>query len=372
MDGYADAGYAFRLGSDAAGTMRAPVVFKSGEDYYSKTFGGTRNRWGDYSHSVVDPVNDRDLWTIQEYPMLRVGATGQGINDSRWGTWWAKVTAPAGDGDLLISELRLSGPGGLTDEFVEIYNPSPAPHTVTPGDGSAGYAVAASGGSILFPIPSGTVIPGRGHYLGVNSGGFSLAATPAGNGTTATGDATYTGDVADNTGIALFNTTIAASFSLATRIDAAGSTAEAHALYREGSGYPAITVSANDYSFSRSFCPNNTPVFGSALGCAPGSGGLPKDTNNNANDFVFVDTLGTSVGAGQRLGTPGPENLSSPILRNPTFALLLLDGSQAASNPPNRVRDFSSDPQNNSVSGTLDIRRRFVNSTGAPVTRLRF
>jgi hypothetical protein len=74
--------------------MQDPVIYKEGEDYYQKTFSGTSNRWGDYSHTVIDPSNDRDLWTIQEYAGTRVGTTGQGSNDSRWGTWWAKVEAP--------------------------------------------------------------------------------------------------------------------------------------------------------------------------------------------------------------------------------------------------------------------------------------
>jgi len=46
--------------------------------------------------------------------------------------------------------------------------------------------------------------------------------------------------------------------------------------------------------------------------------------------------------------------------------------SVAKTNPPNRVRDFTSDPANNSTFGTLSIRRRFENNTGADITRLRF
>jgi hypothetical protein len=90
---FANAGYAFHAGTDAAGTMRDPVIFKQGEDYYSKDFGGSRNRWGDYSHSVVDPTNDLDMWTIQEYAGTRVVQDSQTTtSNSRWGTWWAKVT----------------------------------------------------------------------------------------------------------------------------------------------------------------------------------------------------------------------------------------------------------------------------------------
>jgi hypothetical protein len=333
-DDYADAGYAFRLGVDAPGTMR-------------------------------DPVNDRDLWTIQEYPMLRVGATGTGSNDSRWGTWWAKVTAPAGAGDLLISEFRLRGPSGANDEFVEIYNPGNGDFTVTTADGSGGYALVASDGTARFTIPNGTVIPGKGHYLGSNSVAYSLSGS-------ATATATYTTDIPDNAGIALFSTSTPANFALGTRIDAVGSTSEANTLYKEGTGYTALTPFSIDYSFYRSFCPSNTGVFGTALNCSAGSGGLPKDTNDNAADFVFVDTNGTSAGAGQRLGAPGPENLASPIERNSSTNTLFVDATQGSTVPPNRVRDFTSDPANNSTFGTLDIRRRVVNLSSAPVTRLRF
>ena len=269
-------------------------------------------------------------------------------------------------GQLIISEFRVRGPNGANDEFIEIYNNSGADHTVT--GGGTGYAVAASNGVARCVIPNGTVIPNRGHYLCVNSVGYSLASYPAGNGTTATGDATYTTDIPDNAGIAIFNTSVAANFVLANRMDAVGSTSEANTLYKEGTGYPALTPFSIDYSFYRDNCGKSGSI--TTFGPCPIS--TPKDTNNNAADFVFVDTNGTSAGAGQRLGAPGPENLSSPIQRNASFAENLLDPCVAAASPPNRVRDFTSDPPNNSTFGTLDIRRTFVNNTGGNVTRLRF
>lgn len=89
---FANAGYTFRAGTDAAGTMRDPVIFKQGEDYYAKTFSGSRNRWGDFSATVVDPTNDLDMWTIQQYAGTRVGSLSlTTTNDSRWGTWWAST-----------------------------------------------------------------------------------------------------------------------------------------------------------------------------------------------------------------------------------------------------------------------------------------
>ncbi len=267
---------------------------------------------------------------------------------------------------LVISKFRVRGPSGSDDEFIEIYNISGADHTVA--GGGAGYAVAASDGVARCFIPNGTVIPNRGHYLCVNSDAYSLASYPAGNGTTATGDSAYTADIPDNAGIAIFNTTVPADFTLANRFDAVGSTSEANALYKEGAGYPALTPFSIDYSFYRDNCGKSGSITSSG-GCSIDT---PKDTNSNAADFVFVDTNGTSAGAGQRLGAPGPENLSSPIQRNASFPAQLLDPCVGGPSPPNRVRDFTSDPGNNSTFGTLDIRRSFTNGTGANVTRLRF
>jgi hypothetical protein len=271
-------------------------------------------------------------------------------------------------GSLIISEFRVRGPNGVNDEFIEIYNDSGADHTVAAISGT-GYGVAASDGTTRCSIPNGTVIPARGHYLCTNSIGYSLASYPAGNGTTATGDATYMTDIPDNAGIALFNNNSGGgSYSLANRFDAVGSTTEANTLYKEGTGYPALGTFNIDYAFYRDTCGKGGSIttFGAC------SQFTPKDTDNNAADFIFVDTNGTSAGAGQRLGAPGPENLSSPIQRNATFPASLLDSTVASSNPPNRVRDFTMDGANNSTFGTLSIRRRIVNNTGGNVTRLRF
>ncbi|HEX2272024.1 MAG TPA: hypothetical protein VHH35_20950 [Pyrinomonadaceae bacterium] len=275
-------------------------------------------------------------------------------------------------GQLIISEFRVRGTNGVNDEFIEIYNNSGADHTVVAAvtDGSGdGYAVVASDGIVRCVIPNGTVIPNRGHFLCVNSVGYSLATYPAGNGTTATGDATYTTDIPQNAGIALFNNSVGgANFSLANRMDAVGSTSEANTLYKEGTGYPALSPFSINYSFYRDDCGKSGSI--TTFGACTIS--TPKDTNNNAADFIFVDTNGTAAGAGQRLGAPGPENLSSPIQRNASFPVNFLDPCVGGASPPNRVRDFTSDPANNSTFGTLDLRRTVVNNTGGNVTRLRF
>jgi hypothetical protein len=85
---YASASFAGRQASDTPNTMQPVELLKAGEDYYYKTFGGARNRWGDYSYTCVDPADDKVFWTIQEYARPDVGG---GVNDDRWGTWWGKI-----------------------------------------------------------------------------------------------------------------------------------------------------------------------------------------------------------------------------------------------------------------------------------------
>ncbi len=295
-----------------------------------------------------------------------LGGTGAGNGNFSTGELYTiSRTSP----QLIISEFRLRGPNGANDEFIEIYNNSAVTHAVA-GVSGTGYAVAASDGVIRCTIPNGTIFGPRGHFLCVNSGGYSLAGYAAGSGTTATGNVTYAADIPDNAGIALFNNnTGGGSFTLANRLDAVGSTSEANTLYKEGTGYAALTPFSIDYAFVRDACGKG----GSIADMGPCTqAGLPKDTNNNAVDFVFVDTNGTSAGAGQRLGTPGPENLSSPVSNTGSISNLRLDPCAGDFSPPNFVRDHTSDPINNSTFGTVDIRRTFTNNTGGNLTRLRF
>jgi hypothetical protein len=273
-------------------------------------------------------------------------------------------TPPAND--VIISEFRLRGPNGANDEFVELYNNTDRDLTVNATDGSAGWAVVASDGVTRFVVPNGIVMPAHGHFLGVNSVGYSLAGYPAGNGTTATGDATYSTDIPDNAGIALFRTSNPANFAPWNRLDAVGSSSEANTLYKEGLGYFSLIPYSINYSFYRDTRGSNNP----------------KDTNNNGADFIFVDTQGVRAGDTQRLGAPGPENLSSTVNGSlpggpdangiPNFTVSLLDPGVPANAAPNFVRDTTSDTANNSHLGTITVRRKITNNTGTNVTRLRF
>lgn len=298
-----------------------------------------------------------------------VNVGGQDIGLARYdgGT----VATPATPGELIISEFRLRGPNGAEDEFIEIYNNTASGHTVAAASGS-GYGIAASDGVTRCSIPNNTFIPSGGHFLCVNSTGgtgYSLTNYPAGEATFASGNSAYLTDIPDNAGIALFNNdTGGASYSLANRLDAVGSTSEANAIYREGAGLIPVSTGTLQYAWVRDTCGKSGSV--TTMGLCTRS--TPKDTNDNASDFFFIDTAGTPTAAGQRLGAPGPENLASPIQRNSAFVAAILDPCVSDTVSPNRVRNTTPDPGNNSTFGTLEIRRTITNNTGADITRLRW
>ena len=86
---YAGSYFAFRRPTDPIGGLYFDAPLKQGEDSYTK--GGLSNRWGDYSTTVVDPVDDTSFWTLQEYPASRTES-----GKSQWATYWARVALRSG------------------------------------------------------------------------------------------------------------------------------------------------------------------------------------------------------------------------------------------------------------------------------------
>lgn len=259
---------------------------------------------------------------------------------------------------ILITEFRFQGAAGGNDEFIELYNNTNSPITVADTNGGTGYAVAGTNTTGTFStrctVPNGTVIPARGHFLCTNNGaaGYSLGAYAA-------GDVNYATGIVAGGGIAVFSTTTTAAWGTNTRYDAVGFTGiTGTTLFTEGAALqPAGGIAVNgEYAFARR--------------ATVGSGGLPQDTDSNQADFDFVSTTGaTFSGRVSVLGSPGPENLASPINRN-SLQSGLLDPTLSASTAPNRERSFTMVP--NGLFGTLTIRRTVTNNTAATITRLRF
>ncbi|MFL6210761.1 MAG: kelch repeat-containing protein [Pyrinomonadaceae bacterium] len=290
-------------------------------------------------------------------------------------------TPPVQPGDVLISEFRLDGPNGVFDEYMEFYNNTDQAITVATSDGSAGWVVGLARHCGLCPtqevvvtyfvLPNGTTIPARRHLLWTNERGYSLkdygGANQAVGDVTFNGD-TYTVDFGDGymNGVALFTSANQNNWTFANRLDAVGTSFNSNSLFVEGTGLDRFfgDLSTNAQSVN--------PQYAFVRKLATG---VPQDTNNNAADFDLVSNVGsiTTDGPGSTfpaiLGAPGPENTQSPVQRNAQIKASLIEPQQLSTNPPNRVRDFT--PVTNGAQGTLEIRRRFKNATGQPVTKLR-
>lgn len=93
---YASAYYALYPNAGVLNEPRSPVLMRAGSGPYVERF-SVQNRWGDWSATCVDPVDDGSFWTLQEVaaiPTLR--------DAGRWSLQWAKVV-PAYDLQLSSS-----------------------------------------------------------------------------------------------------------------------------------------------------------------------------------------------------------------------------------------------------------------------------
>jgi hypothetical protein len=103
---FATAAYSFRSAGDPLSTLQSEQILKAGEATYFKDFGSGENRWGDYSATMPDPLNDQDLWTVQEYAAASLGS------ESQWGTWWGALSLSKPPDNIL--EISVS-PGDKSD-----------------------------------------------------------------------------------------------------------------------------------------------------------------------------------------------------------------------------------------------------------------
>lgn len=292
------------------------------------------------------------------------------------------ITNPS-PGQVIISEFRLRGPNGENDEFIEIYNATdstirvidqssnadhqllcPAGVVLTPQCGWALVDLSNSvGGSPTFVIPVNTEIPPRGHYLITNNGasGYSLTGYATANGS-------YTSEIVDGTGIALFKTAHTAAYNGSNicfggvgvtnapcALDGVGFDNNA-SPYREGTGLTTISTSG-EYSFVRRFT----------------TSGIPQDTNINADDFVLVSTNAAVYdGVQSILGAPGPENLTSPR-RNTAITTGIVNTGEAAFGTNNNNYNRDTNPVTNGAAGRMSFRRTLTNPAGASgnITQIR-
>jgi hypothetical protein len=190
----------------------------------------------------------------------------------------ASVLPPAVKGvssSVVISEFRVRGPVGGSDEFVEIFNLSASPVDISGwkirGSNSAGTI------STRATVPAGTVLAPGCYFLFTNSsasGGPYSGPVP--------GNVTYATGITDDGGLAL-------TLPSDVVVDAAGMSAGS--AFKEGTPLAALGTSNQNRGYER------------LPGGAAGNG---QDTDNNAGDFALISPS-------------TPQNAASPCVNvNPT------------------------------------------------------
>lgn len=265
---------------------------------------------------------------------------------------------------VLISELRASGPNGLEDAFVELFNASSQPLSL------AGWSLQIrdeKGALSNLKIAPDARIGARGHLL-LTGRNYSLPSLARGDG--------------------ILNAPIGGGIQLRNAknqvVDAVGPD-NAESAFREGAGLPAFAFSPASAKPA-----TNTPKTGVAPTAIPqyscvrkASDGEPQDTGNNAQDFTIVSVSGALSGRKIQIGTPGPENTASPRLRPRLTSAATAPNSNGAAAQVQPIA-LQTDPKRNEMSrarrevgplktfGTMTLIYQMVNTTPGTIKSLSF
>jgi hypothetical protein len=85
---YPSAAFSKRLHGDPQNALSPATVYAHGTSAYYKVKTSGKNRWGDFTTTCVDPLDDDTLWTLQEYSSYPFSG------ESMWATAWARVGKP--------------------------------------------------------------------------------------------------------------------------------------------------------------------------------------------------------------------------------------------------------------------------------------
>jgi uncharacterized repeat protein (TIGR01451 family) len=140
------------VGTTAAGatTFQAPAIVFAGQGTYyndrcnpATTTCNERNRWGDYSRTIVDPVDPATFWTIQEYTAQDAGNIDVGPGEQEGGLWGVRVVELTFNeltgGDLSVSksckpdpafQTLFTGQTGFCEVSVTNFGPNAALNVV--------------------------------------------------------------------------------------------------------------------------------------------------------------------------------------------------------------------------------------------------
>jgi hypothetical protein len=119
---HANAIVAGRYASQPAGILNPPVSVTNFTAVYNRETTGDEQRWGDYSHTVLDPSDDMTIWTFQQYT--------NSTND--WGLRAVQLKAPPPAVPTSISPIVCDDLGNATltltgsaTDFSGFFDPGP-------------------------------------------------------------------------------------------------------------------------------------------------------------------------------------------------------------------------------------------------------
>lgn len=217
---------------------------------------------------------------------------------------------------VVISEFRVRGPVGGSDEFVEIYNLSGAPVDIS------GWKIRGSNASgtvsTRATVPAGTMLQAGCYYLFTNSsasGGPYSGAVP--------GNTTYGTGITDDGGVAL-------TLPSDVIVDAVG--LSAGSAFGEGSRLASLGSANLNRSFER------------LPGGAAGNG---TDTDNNSGDFQLITPSApqnaTSTCIGNNPSNPTGVGAAAPSSVSPGDSTVLTVNVMPGSNPASTGLAVSAD-----------------------------
>jgi hypothetical protein len=267
------------------------------------------------------------LAQVEDVSLSADGSTLLAFTHGR-GAW--KLSLPTVGNELIISQVRFSGPSGANDSYVDLYNTGPTTVNLT---GWKLHYEASGGTDVSISLPSAGNVPAHGYYL-VAGSAYSLGTTAAAD------DSPGFAPPSTNTGVEL----IAPNSTVADAVGLSG----AAAAYKLGGGLPnslSVSSATANYVFARTE-----------------SSGSYVNTQNNATDFLLLDP---AVGlAGSARGAPYPENsTTAPVERTIAYSTLI-DPTLAEAASPNQTFTAGS-------PGTLTVSRTITNtSTNLTITAL--
>jgi len=225
--------------------------------------------------------------------------------------------AAGGAAPIVISEFRVRGTAGGNDEFVELYNNGDTPADISGytmrGSNNAGTA------SVRATVPANVVLPGRAHYLFVNTaaGGYSLAVP---------GDAGYGTGITDDGGIAIFSAS-------GTSVDQVG--LSAGSAYKEGTTLASLGATNANRGYARK------------------NAGTPdtlQDSGDNSADFQLLspsdpqNVVLTSSPSSVNFGSAAPGDARSQIVTIKNLLLITVTLSSPATIGGADAAAFSAGP----------------------------